>query len=184
MIINLNKSDVFFTSDLHIFHKNIIEYSKRPYKDLYSMHNHFLYLFKKYVKKDDYLINLGDLGMAAPEKLLDFYKQIEAIQIFVTGNHDRNGMINKFLTEFPIIFKDKTVLYIKYNNKNYTVYISHKPNEFEYIDDPYTLFLYGHMHEKELENKKWNQLNVGIDRFGRPISLREIIKIMKHENNA
>lgn len=184
MIINLNKSDVFFTSDLHIFHKNIIEYCKRPYKDLYSMNNHFLFLFKKYVKKDDYLINLGDLGMAAPAKLLDFYKQIEAIQIFVTGNHDSNGLINKFLTEFPVIFKDKTVIEVKYNSKLYTIYISHKPDAFEYIDDPNTLFLYGHLHEREVEDKKWNQLNVGIDRFGRPISLKEIIKIMKNENNS
>ena len=34
----------------------------------------------------------------------------------------------------------------------------------------------------ELEEKKYNQLNIGWDRFGRPIELKEIIKLIKNEN--
>lgn len=183
MVINLNKKNIWFTSDLHLCHSNIIKYCNRQYANTYEMNKDILSIIKKYVKEEDILFNLGDIGMASPKLIMDLVDSLELNQIFVSGNHDKNGLINKLIEKY-IVFKDKTILSVNYNSVIYKVYLSHKPEEFEYIDDPYTLFLYGHLHEKEVDNKKWNQLNVGIDRFGRPISLREIIKIMKHENNA
>ena len=181
MIINLNQQNIWFTSDLHFCHSNIIKYCNRPYDNTYEMNKDILSIIKKHVKENDVLFNLGDIGMASPKLIIDLIDSLELNQIFVSGNHDRNGLINKLIEKY-IVFKDKTILDVNYNSEKYKIYLSHKPEEFEYIDDPYTLFLYGHLHNKELEAKKYNQLNIGWDRFGRPIELKEIIKLIQNEN--
>ena len=39
--IDLDKHNVWFTSDLHLFHENVILMNKRPFKDVYEMYEYF-----------------------------------------------------------------------------------------------------------------------------------------------
>lgn len=178
MIINANKHKVFFTSDLHFCHKNIIKYCKRPYSNTYEMNNDIIKVINSYANNNDYLFNLGDIGMSGSNVLLQLYSKIDANQFLISGNHDRKSLLNKLDMIFTCMFKEKTVLNIDYNGIEYIVYLSHYPRVLDYVDDDKTIFLYGHLHEKELEDCRWNEMNIGWDRFQKPISFQEIIKIM------
>lgn len=184
MILNANKHKIFFTSDLHFCHKNIIEYCNRPYSNTYEMNNSIIDTINSSVNTGDYLFNLGDIGMSGPNVLLQLYSQINSNQFLISGNHDRKSLLNKFDMLFTSIFKGKTVLYIDYNDIEYTVYLSHYPRIWDYIDDDKTIFLYGHLHDKELEDCKWNEMNIGWDRFYEPISFQKIIKLINDKKNG
>ena len=95
MIINANKHKVFFTSDLHFCHKNIIEFCKRPYNNTYEMNNSIIEHINMYVDNNDYLFNLGDIGMSGSNVLLQLYSKINANQFLISGNHDRKSLLNK-----------------------------------------------------------------------------------------
>ena len=109
MIINLNQQNIWFTSDLHFCHSNIIKYCNRPYDNTYEMNKYIISIIKKHVKENNVLFNLGDIGMASPKLIIDLIDSLELNQIFVSGNHDRNGLINKLIEKY-IVFKDKTIL--------------------------------------------------------------------------
>ena len=51
MIINLNQQNIWFTSDLHFCHSNIIKYWNRPYDNTYEMNKDILSIIKKHVKE-------------------------------------------------------------------------------------------------------------------------------------
>lgn len=184
MIINANKQEIWFSSDIHAFHKNIIEYCKRPYENVYQMNKDIQETCNNMIK-NNLFFNLGDTGMASPEMLKEYYSGFTSKQVLVSGNHDRKGILNSLSDIFFPIFKDKTILHVTYNENLYTLYLSHKPDAWEYIDDEYSIFLYGHLHEKEIEDKRWNQMNIGWDRFYMPIEFKEIIYIIKknYEDN-
>jgi calcineurin-like phosphoesterase family protein len=52
--------NTFFTSDLHLGHKNIIELENRPFKDLEDMNNKLVNNWNSKIKNDDLVYYIGD----------------------------------------------------------------------------------------------------------------------------
>ena len=178
MIINLNKKNLWFTSDLHLFHSNIIKYCNRPYPNCFSMNKDIIDTINKNIHQDDLLINLGDIGFNSVKYITNELSKINCNQIFVSGNHDRKSLINSLIEKY-IVFEKQTILDVYFNDIHYKVHLAHNPDDIQYNDEKNNIFLYGHLHDKEVENKRFNQMNVGWDQFGRPVELKEIINIIK-----
>ena len=53
-----NPDKVFFTSDLHIGHKNIIEYSHRPFSNIEEMNETLIDNWNKTVPEDGIVFDL------------------------------------------------------------------------------------------------------------------------------
>lgn len=177
MIINLNKKNLWLTSDLHLFHSNIIKYCNRPYSNCFSMNKDIIDTINKKVHQDDLLINLGDIGFNSVKYIIDELSKINCDQIFVSGNHDRKSLINALIEKY-IVFEKQTILNVYFNDVHYKVHLAHNPDDIQYNYEKNNIFLYGHLHDKEVENKRFNQMNIGWDQFGRPIELKEIINII------
>lgn len=180
MLINLNKRNVWFTSDYHLFHSNIIKYCNRPYSNCFSMNKDIIDTINKKVHQDDLLFNLGDIGFNSVKYITDELSKINCDQIFVSGNHDRKSLINALIEKY-IVFEKQTILNVYFNDIHYKVHLAHNPDDIQYNNDENNIFLYGHLHEKEVANRRYNQMNVGWDRFGRPIELKEIILMVSNE---
>lgn len=180
MLINLNKRNVWFTSDYHLFHSNIIKYCNRPYSNCFSMNKDIIDTINKKVNQDDLLFNLGDIGFNSVKYITDELSKINCDQIFVSGNHDRKSLINALIEKY-IVFEKQTILNVYFNDIHYKVHLAHNPDDIQYNNDENNIFLYGHLHEKEVANRRYNQMNVGWDRFGRPIELKEIILMVSNE---
>ena len=52
---------IFFTSDLHIGHRNVIKFSNRPFVDVKEMNQVILNNINSTVAENDYLFMLGDI---------------------------------------------------------------------------------------------------------------------------
>ena len=95
--IDLDKHNVWFTSDLHLFHENIIWMNKRPFKDVYEMYEYFKNEWNSKVKPEDYVFVLGDvLWGSQATRLESMANELNGNICIVLGNHDkektRNGV--------------------------------------------------------------------------------------------
>jgi len=97
-VVNLKESattldgrKVWCWSDLHFWHWNILEFSERPYPDMYTMHEHLLANHNDYVGKDDIVIWGGDIGFKGTGVLNEMLAEYNGYKILIVGNHDFNG---------------------------------------------------------------------------------------------
>ena len=55
---------VFFTSDTHFCHANVVEYSERPFRDVDEMNETLIHNWNEVVPKDGIVFHLGDFCFA------------------------------------------------------------------------------------------------------------------------
>jgi len=89
--ITLDGRKVWCWSDLHFWHWNILEFSERPYPDMYTMHEHLLANHNELVGKDDIVIWGGDIGFKGTTILNEMLSEYNGYKILIVGNHDFNG---------------------------------------------------------------------------------------------
>lgn len=167
---------LFFTSDEHFGHSNILKYANRPFKDVFEMNKVLIQNFNKSVKKGDLTYHLGDFNFRSKNskgngeiaRADDYINKLKGQHIFIEGNHDYDGR-NTLKTR-----NQEIILRIA----NIRVQLIHDP-EFAKVD--YPLVLHGHCHNawkiKELKycGKKSLLVNVGVDVWEfKPIEWKDI----------
>ena len=77
----------FFTSDLHLGHKNIIHLCSRPFKTLEEMNSTLIEKWNAKVRNKDQVFIIGDIFFRtyAPERIL---RQLKGRKTLILGNHD------------------------------------------------------------------------------------------------
>ena len=107
MRLNINltegkiKRNVFFTSDFHCFHKNVIRFDDRPFSSVDEMHIAIENGWNEVVGPDDIVVYLGDLSFAKREEkeaVNAFVSRLNGSIHFVLGNHDKYDEIIKNTT--------------------------------------------------------------------------------------
>jgi len=82
---------IYFTSDLHFNHVNILKYQAhtRPYKDLDEMNNAIINKWNSIVTQEDTVYLLGDVCMGERRKAPWLINRLKAKEIhLIRGNHD------------------------------------------------------------------------------------------------
>lgn len=64
--------DVFFSSDTHYDHSNILEYSGRPYSSVEEMNEALVENWNAVVRKGDVVYHLGDFALGTVERATEF----------------------------------------------------------------------------------------------------------------
>lgn len=99
---------IWFTSDLHFGHANVLEFASRPWSTLEEMHDGIIDNINGCVGADDDLYVLGDFSFKATRsEAEELRKRINCKRVhLVPGNHDRNWTIpevaDTFIVEPPI----------------------------------------------------------------------------------
>lgn len=86
-----DRKSIFFTSDWHIGHANVIIYSKRPFKDVSHMARVLINNFNAAVSPDSVTYFLGDMGMGNGEDLQKVLSELNGTKVLLLGNHDKNS---------------------------------------------------------------------------------------------
>jgi calcineurin-like phosphoesterase family protein len=104
MKINVDDGkNVFFISDFHFFHGNVIKFDKRPFvksngdPDLDTMHKTIIKNWNSVVDDNDIVFFLGDLSFA--HKIDPAYNMVHALKgkiHFILGNHDKFKDIQRY----------------------------------------------------------------------------------------
>jgi calcineurin-like phosphoesterase family protein len=80
----------FFTGDEHHYHKNIIQYCDRPFKNTIESAEIIIDNHNKVVKPDDNVIHLGDFTLLTnKEEVHRIISKLNGNHIFLRGSHDR-----------------------------------------------------------------------------------------------
>jgi calcineurin-like phosphoesterase family protein len=90
---------IYFTSDIHFGHKNIINYCRRPFLTVEEMDQQLKNNWNKTVKPTDTVYCLGDFLLTKdkeqnkPENISLLLKSLNGKKHLVVGNHDNNNVI-------------------------------------------------------------------------------------------
>lgn len=87
---------IFFSSDWHVGHANVLIFDNRPFKDLDHMHTVLVNNYNSSVPKDGVCYFLGDMGLGSSEALKNVMFRLNGTKVLILGNHDKgpNSMYN------------------------------------------------------------------------------------------
>ena len=157
---------IWFTSDSHYDHTNIIEYCDRPFVNTDAMNKALINNWNSVVKKGHTVFHLGDFAICGKDKIIEVGKQLNGEKILILGNHDNASVDTYREAGFKLVYKHPVIL------QDFFI-LSHKPPEFMSENTPYA-FIYGHVHDSEMYQtitarsacvcvERWNYTPVDFD---------------------
>lgn len=163
---------IWFTSDYHLSHKNIIEYCNRPFENVQVMDRTIVKNLERKLEPGDILYYLGDLTFDI-NAALHFFKNFKDIQIhFIIGNHDSTKIL-EIAYKFCVTVSNLKV--IKLNMQN--IILCHYPISID-NDKHNSWCLYGHSHGKRAQKEREYDVSVDNNDF-LPLSYHELTEIMR-----
>lgn len=151
---------IFFTSDTHYFHNNVISFCKRPFATVEEMNQAMLDNWNRVVASEDEVWFLGDFSFGKDDVTADVLRQLHGTKHLIVGNHDRKGraerLFNKQWQEFFVDRHDYLRLKIN-ENKFVLCHFPFASWERGYIN------LHGHVHSPKGYLNKYLQYDVGVD---------------------
>jgi len=191
---------IYFTSDLHLGHANVISFNARPFADVIEMNDTLIENINKSVEVDDELWVLDDFSYGiSKEEVRGLRKRIRCKQVhLVYGNHDRDYSQNHIFQSVQHYKEIKTpygkiVLFhypiMEWNAAHYgTIHLHghiHSTSEYNY-DNRGRLFRdrFPNGHPPRNEDLPLRVFDVGVDANNyRPVSLSDIASWMGLDRN-
>lgn len=177
---------VWFTSDLHFSHANVIKYSNRPFKDVKEMNEAMILKWNTVVKPGDRVYVLGDASFDSEENTLKILKRLMGQKYLIYGNHDKKVIRkSKILQDQFVWCRDLETIKISdktaYEGKQRIVLCHYAMRVWEKSHFG-AWQLYGHSHGNLKDDPNALQLDVGVDNWGyTPVSYETIKKEMKRK---
>ena len=100
--------NIWFTSDQHYGHQNVLKFCKRPYANLDDMREGLIHNHNSVVKKGDLVYNIGDMfwrTLPVPEAA-SILLRLNGNHYYVNGNHEELIERNKSIAGLFIWRKD------------------------------------------------------------------------------
>ena len=79
----------WFTADLHLGHRNIIDYCDRPFTDVDVMNRALVDNWNEVVAEDDTVWIVGDFALGTIAETLPIVGELSGHKVLLAGNHDR-----------------------------------------------------------------------------------------------
>jgi len=133
------KGRVWFWSDLHLFHTNILTYCQRAFDSIGNMNETLLANCLATVTKDDILIFGGDISFGNLTATNEWLRAIPAYKINVVGNHDVN---RKVLLNLAV---DEQAACLELDYCGQKVLVTHYPVKEDFLETDW-VNLHGHIH--------------------------------------
>lgn len=184
------EQNIFFISDLHIGHKNVIKFDNRPFVDVEEMHTELIKRWNSVVGDNDIVYFLGDLSFTRDELTKWFIYSLKGRINFILGNHDKMKDISKLgrwenIHEYgtEINVKDDDTIASRGSNGYQRIIMSHYPilswNKSHYG----AWHLHGHCHGSLIKSNqdyyKRKVMDVGCNCIDyTPISYTQVKEIM------
>jgi calcineurin-like phosphoesterase family protein len=165
------KEKLFFTSDDHLFHKNIITYCDRPFVDVDEMNSNLIKNWNSVVPKDGKVFNLGDVSLTAnPKELYDVLQQLNGEIHLVVGNHEHDALGKPFIRERWASINDVAEIFVDDEEITYGkqhIVMCHYPMIVWNGSHRGSWQLFGHVHgglsNKGVIKHPVTSLDVGVD---------------------
>lgn len=181
----IQSRNVFFTSDLHFRHGNIIKYCSRPFESVQEMNHALIQHWNKTINENDIVFILGDFAFADKPKWRQLLNALHGEKYLILGNHDREEDIPEEC--FTAICDIAQISIYDEELEGFATFIAtHYPLATWAGINKGHFNIHGHIHSTPdlsgtgfdiqiAKNAPWNQYDVGIDRNDyTPISYEQL----------
>ena len=176
---------MFFTSDTHFGHENIIKYCNRPFKDIEEHDEELIKRWNSKVPEDGIVFHLGDVAFGNPQRVNEILNQLNGTIYLVIGNHDWRSIVKNHWSRFREMTQQ---INMKIGEQH--IILNHYPLlcfSGVYRESNPTWQLFGHVHTSpyadsgldtpRLANLFPTQYDVGVDNNNfTPVSYFDILK--------
>jgi len=168
---------VWFTSDHHFNHANIIAYCSRPFASLSEMNERMVEEWNARVSDSDTVYVVGDFFLGPTPDGVRIGQSLRGRKILVKGNHDRSthtclqAGFAQVSSRISLALEDGTRALLR-----------HVPLDENFLDG-HDLQIHGHRHGgPQLEGR---HLNVCVDLWNfRPVAEREVIDLWRSRSDT
>lgn len=171
---------IYFISDMHLSHKNILKYCHRPFETIEEMNETLISNWNNVVKPDDLIYNLGDLTLGNPNIVNNVMSQLNGNVHLICGNHDY-WMKSKSARDHFIAIDREKIITVRLGKEKKRILLTHFPREIEGTSFDY--IIYGHIHNNEhdpfweYQKTRPNVLNACVDvNDFKPVTFQQLIE--------
>ena len=177
---------VFFTSDTHFYHSNIINFCGRPFKNVEVMNETLIANWNSVVGPDDIVFHLGDFCLGGSAEWTNILNRLNGKIYLIVGNHDIKNLRQGYYSLFEHIAMQ---MHIEVGKQK--IYLNHCP--FLCYGGAYrdTWQLFGHVHTSKqntgidaprLHMLFPTQYDVGVDNNNfTPVSFEQVRRIIEKQ---
>ena len=183
-------SKVWFTSDTHFSHDNIIDFCQRPYKNTQEMNDILIKNWNDIVGEDDTVFHLGDFAWGGSAVWNDILSQLHGHIHLIIGNHDIKNIKESYHKYFESISFQRQIAV-----EGRKIYLNHYPfltwGGIYRRKENIVWQLFGHVHSKPvMTGLDYNRLtyllpyqyDVGVDNNDyKPINFKEVERIIQEQ---
>lgn len=171
---------IWFTSDWHLGHKNIIHLSNRPFKTI-EQHDEFIVRrFNELVQPDDIVWILGDISFnQSYKKYADLFGRLNGKISVVLGNHDNRQHLLRCKQDGLIQdVRESKIL----NVGDKTIHLTHYPLREWHNFSKGGLHAYGHCHGGIPDYGKSTDVSLECWEY-EPVEVQEFIQYVSESND-
>ena len=135
------QGDLFFTSDPHFGHKNIIKYANRPFKNIKEHDKALIENWNDVVTDNDTVICQGDFSLTKDDYTREIMGKLHGKKILIRGNHDQS---HAKMLSFGFYRSVPNLIFGQF-------YMVHNPNNIglKTHKNSRKIILAGHTHQKQ-----------------------------------
>jgi calcineurin-like phosphoesterase family protein len=174
-------NDIYFTSDTHFGHANIIKYCNRPFESVEENDECLITQWNARVRPGDRVYHLGDFAFGDARYVKNIIRRLNGQIHFIFGNHDKVIDRNKDVQDmFASCQTYKEVAVTDPDlGKRHKLVLFHYPIEIWNKRHHGAWHLHGHSHGK-CPSPEWQpRVDVGVDVWNyTPVSYEEVKKHM------
>jgi len=171
----MQQRDVWFTSDTHYGHANIIKYSNRPFKSVQAMNEALIANYNAVVKPGDLVYHLGDCGFTTEDAMDAILSRLGGEKHLILGNHDKLIRKSAKLQGHFV----RCVEYMEISVDKTRFVLCHYPMVIWNRLAHGSIMVHGHCHGNLRYPFQGRILDAGVDPQGYfPVNARDVIKRM------
>lgn len=173
----------WFTSDLHIGHRNIISYSSRPFASVEEHDEALVTNWNAVVRPGDSIYCLGDFALCDVERATQIAKRLLGQKFYVFGNHDKALRKHEPFVSQWIWARDLTQISPRLaSGETQKIILCHYAMRVWASSHHGAWQLYGHSHGSLRDDPNSLQLDVGVDEWDyQPVPLEQITARMSQK---
>jgi calcineurin-like phosphoesterase family protein len=171
--VDLTEENTFFSSDLHLGHKRILEYQpNRAFSSVEEMDEAIIENWNKIVPPNGVVINTGDFAFASRTRIGGYRARLNGSIILVKGNHDRSKSVDGIFDYVTSYLEVKV-------GRSFMVCMHYPMADWKFADDG-TWMIHGHYHGGTVDCNLFKRMDVGIDTHPelRPYTYAEVKAFM------
>lgn len=168
------KKNIYFTSDQHYFHTNIIKYqanTRGHCSGVESMNREMLDKHNAVVRPQDVVYMLGDVAFCQPDEFHQVMSRLNGEKHLVYGNHDKKIRLDATLQAHFASVQD----YLELSVDGQKIVMSHYPMLSWNRMGGGAWMLHGHCHANMRYPFRGRICDVGVDAWAMaPVSMRQL----------